>query len=746
MGSGTTTHLEPPASAPPCEARVVQTKGCPRLEINGHLHFPLLCWSWELARYTPAFRRAGINLINPYYQLSEGWRGPETYEWSTFFGLLEEVLKANPEAFFLPRLLLPAPRWWLEENSGECIRYAHPVEDEGSRRTIPLHGEGGIFAGWGGHHHASWASERYLKDMGNALADLVREVENTSWNRRIFGYQIGNGTTLGEWHYFGSHYLPDISARMVEKSGFAPSAEKRLTTTYGLLRDPAHEGDLIRYYEAFHRVCAQSIIHFAAIVKSAVPRSLVVGAFYDYQLESIWIQEGGHLAPEILLESDSIDFIAAPYAYQLSTRPGVEDWENDVDDEAGNWLGRARGVGGDGGYRPMTESLRRHGKLHVVEVDPSTYVETQQFHNGGSGSRTLQGTLDILSRDLGKLVATGSGGWLTDHGPRMTTGWYAEKPIVRRIREFSEIGRDSLDWDLSTTAEIVSVYQVKSAFPTEHWKRSPYFPRNDFIDFISFSFLNSQSRTLQRIGAPVDFLHLFDLADSDRHRYRLIFLPNAFYLKDAEFQSLHELLPDSGWTVVWYFAPGFIHPHRLDLSRMERLTGFSFDCLEQPGPLLIDLVQNSDAYPEMRFGFKRSVWPRFRIRDRGADVLGNWSDRSGPAFAIKKMNGWTSVYTGAAPLPVGVLRYLARISGCTLWSSKADIVFGGRECVQLIASSSGHREICLPRRLVRKGGTGAPAFRHRLKLRFGEVALFTPDHEPDRKSTGAPPQGPLQPS
>jgi len=55
--------------------------------------------------------------------------------------------------------------------------------------------------------------------------------------------------------------------------------------------------------------------------------------------------------------------------------------------------------------------------------------------------------------------------------------------------------------------------------------------------------------------------------------------------------------------------------------------------------------------------------PGSPVLDAGVQVLGDGIDNGRPAFASKSLDGWTSIYVGAAPLTVDVLRRIARDAG-----------------------------------------------------------------------------------
>lgn len=678
--------LQPLKREPPARAEVRVERGAPRLFLNGKEVFPLLAWSNDLIEFAPDFTFAGIDLFHPHYNLADGWREDGKHDWSGLVNLLSHLLAANPRAYFLIRLGLFAPEWWKAKHPQELIGYAVPLDE---RR-----GE------FGGVRHPSFASELWRRETEVVLRHFLRFVEQSPLRSRVIGYQIANGI-YGEWHYFGARYLPDTSPPMQRACAGAPDAEARMRASAGLFRDPAKEGEVIRYYQRFHDVCADTILYFAQVVKQETRGRALCGAFYTYLLENLWIQEGGHLAPQKVLASPLIDFVACPYTYQ-----------GDAYDGAGNWLGRSRGLGGDGGYRVLLESVKRHGKLYFAEIDPSTCLETQpeNMGNGGVGSESLRGSRLILRRDLAQMTAQGNAGWLFDIGP----GWYAEREFLDEIRSFVQLGKERVRWNLQSPAQVVAVFQPESFFVTAHWKTA----RGDGeYDLFGDYFLNKQSRAIQRIGAPVDFVDLADLREEDARRYRLFLLCNCFALEDEQIKRLRRLFEGSGATVVWLYAPGFVSSEGLSVERVSRLTGIAVRLLSDEGRMLIEADGRTFGLPGMHR-------PRFVVEDASAEVLGRWADGSGVAFTRKRAHGFTSVYVGTAPVPAESLRQLAWQAGVTLWSSQPDVVYASADCVSVTATTDGEREIRLPQPMRRWKALSSRGQVFRLWMREGETAIF----------------------
>ncbi len=671
---------------PPARAEVRVERGAPRLFINSREVFPLLAWSNDLIEFAPDFTHAGIYIFHPHYNLADGWREDGKHDWSGFTNLLSHLLGINPKAYFLVRLGVFAPDWWKARHPQELIGYACELDER--------QGE------FGGVRHPSFASEVWRRDTEAVLRHFLRFVEHSPLRSRVIGYQIASGI-YGEWHYFGARYLPDTSLPMQRACSGVPNAKARMHASLGLFRDPTKEGEVIRYYQRFHDVCADTILTFAQVVKQETRGRALCGAFYTYLLENLWIQEGGHLAPQKVLASSYIDFVACPYAYQGDARDG-----------AGNWLGRSRGLAGDGGYRVLLESVRRHGKLYFAEIDPSTCLETQpeNMGNGGVGSETLRGSRLILRRDLAHMTAQGNAGWLFDIGP----GWYAEGEFLEEIRAFVQLGRERVRWNLQSPAQVAAVFQPESFFFTAHWKTSP---GEGEYDLFGDYFLNRQSRAIHRLGTPVDFLDINDLKESDASRYRLFLLCNCFTLNGEQVERLRRLFAQSGATVVWFYAPGFVCHEGVSVERMSRLTGFSLRLLTEAGAMLIETGGRTFGLPGMH-------QPRFVVEDASAGELGRWKDGSGVAFARKQVDGFTSVYVGTAPVPVEILRPIAQEAGVRLWSSQPDIVYACADAVSVTATADGEREIRLPKpmRLWQSDSGRQTVFR--LRMHEGETVVF----------------------
>lgn len=721
-------------SESPCHCEIRMERGGARLFLNGKEEYPLFAVSASLLHTAPSYRKAGLRFLHPLIGLEDGWIGPGKYDWVRFDKYFARLLELVPDAFLFPRLHPYVPDWWKEAHPDELIKCGLPI-DAGQYKAPAQIIEGGFnWTALGDPYAASFASEIYKTESIAMLRDFLRHMESSPLISRMMGYQI-SGMHTGEWHYLGCRWLPDYSAPMEKLAGPIPSTERRINKGGPLMRDPEKDRDIIEFYRKYHKNTAETVASFGRVIKEETKRRVICGTFFCYVLENVMIQEAGHLVPEAVLTSPDFDYIATPYTYQRSNVPGYQRWDSDVIDDAGNWLGRARGVGGDGAYRVLSETIRRNNKMFISEMDPSTYLEPYRRSEGGSGSETVEGTLKILQRDLGQVFATGHAGWLFDFGHLMppfqaNRGWFDDAPMTKLIKSFVDMGaayRSKLD--ISPVSEIAAVYEPKTWLATEHWLAEAPWEHFGIVisDFFGHWMVNSQTRTINRVGAPTDFLYRFDLKPNDRSRFKLFLMVNTFFLTPDEVKQLQDLFKDSGATVVWFYAPGYIGPERFKPKQMEALTGFTFKRIDEPGPMMIRCLINDSGTRFFReFGVKKPHYPRFAVaeeEDKGIRVHGRWTDNDGIALASKEYNGFTSYYAGAGPLPVEVLRWIATKAGVTMWSSKPDNVRATKGAAMVVAADDGDRVVRFPQPMAPIGG-GAAKKEHLLTMEFGEVRLF----------------------
>jgi hypothetical protein len=712
--------LEPLRKEPPMRAEAKVEHGAARLVINGKAVAPFLFASVDLSDFVPDFAAIGCHMFQPRYNLADIWVGPGRYDFTGWDLHLARILYGDPRATFLIMVFLAPPRWWMDQNQDQLVRYAD--------------GTGFISDIWGGTMAASFASRKWLDDATAALRAALAHFEASPLRSRILGYHVANGI-YGEWHYFGASHLPDVSAPFT--AGFrrwaegaygssealghawglpmasfddvrAPTADERTHLDCDLFRDPARSRFVSDYYRFLHNLSADTLLHFAHVVKEATGRRVLCGALYCYLMENLWIQEGGHLSGPRALESPDLDYVSNPYSYQ-----------GRISDDAGNYLGTARGVGGDGAYRVPVASVRLHKKLYISETDTCSWLEfdPEMTGYGGEGTEDPEGTLRALRRDFAQALGEGVGTWLLELAP----GWYADGRIMAGIRRLRGLLERGATRDLSPVAEVAAVCQPESFFYTSHWKDSEAAE----FDLFDTYYLDTMNRALHRIGAPVDFLYVDDI---ERARdYKLYVFLNDFYLTDEQIAAVRRKVCRNGALAVWLYAPGFVAPTALSAERMGDLMGMRVERMDALGPLMVDVTDGQQPLTqgaEVRFGLGVRHGPRFAVVDPQATPLGDWDGTSRCAFAVKKAPDWTSVYIGAAPVPIGLLRNLAASAGVHLYSSRPDIIYANASYLALIANGAGQRVCHLPWPMRRVEGGPVQQGDSPVDVAHGDVVIW----------------------
>jgi hypothetical protein len=759
----------------PCRAEVRSERGGPRLFVNGQETVPVWGLSISLLETAENFEGMGMRLLQPQMGMASAWTGPGQYDFTALEAYLGRVLALAPDAYFFPRVQLLTPAWWKEAHPDETMRFGLdvPARYWDGWRTRPAdnplrEGDHQFTNFYGEAWEASYASDVWRRDTADMLRALVRFIEGSPLAARMMGYFFVHGNTE-EWNVGGDNWWPGYEAPMQREAGPVPTPAERLDASFGLLRDPAKEADVIRFYRRFHEVRAETIAELARALKEEMTTPVLTGTFFGYLMETPRIHESGHLAPKAVLDSPHVDVVACPYTYVATNDPAKARWESDLYDGAENWLGRSRGVGGDGSFRSMVESYRRRGKLYVSEIDPGSYRHRASVWKeiGGSGSMTAEGTVNILRRDFGNVLSAASGGWLYDFGPYNFSdwgldeatpgGWYGSPEIITAVGEVVRMMRARLDADISSVARVVVAGDPEGFLASRHWLHERPWPGQGirYTDLFNHWFFNAQARALYRGGQPVDLLYRDDLTAEDYRRYRLVLVPNSFLLTPEQVDTLHERLRGSGATVIWYYAPGLLRPEQtgraggVDLAQMERLTGFRFYQIDDPGPMLIEgTVPGAGT---RTFGIMSPSYysPRFSVAPGdGVEPLGHWTvaeptPAGGPrtALARRPMDGWTSVYAGTAPLPAEFLRQFAAEAGAAPWTDRPAVVNGSRAGAMVVCTDpptafgapTGATERPTPAPLtvtfpfpMRDEAGGEPRTVHTLPLRFGDVRLFTP--------------------
>jgi hypothetical protein len=694
-------------------------KGTPALYVNGKLTSQILA-----APYIPGpadftdFTRAGISIFNIYLRFD--WKGPEQYDFQKIDAKMDVYLNLKPDALFIPRILLTPGDWW-------CTTFPEDItmRDDGS--------PAGMF---GQRCHPSLASEHYRELSHKAMQAFIEHVEG-KYGKNILGYQVGNGFG-GEWLMFNSFweirpgqkpptkfgvedYSPparrEFRVWLKQKYGTEdklrrawhdhkvsfdtadpPDERERYSTTHGIFFDPAVSERVPDYFAFFNKMVSDVLLENAAWVKELTHRKKIVGSFYGYlwcNFPNLSVVHTGHLGMERVFSSPDVDFIASPYTYDN------------------------KGIGGPNNSQTLPADVQLHGKLYFNEVDTETHLHQRQWRWGNSlrNPKNFDETKALLMRDYAYALTNGFGMWWTD----LFGGTYHDDKIIDLLAQLKSIDNRYLQADRQSNADIAVVLD-ESSF-TYFGDGEPLFN----------ALLTAQKQwELGFIGAPWDPYLLSDMGNPKLRDYKLYIFLNTFHVTPQEREAVQRRLKRNGATAVWVYAPGYIQDN-LSVDNIRALTGIHVAETDSDGELHVDITSFDSPYTRRLSnptaygtdvnvadithwydhqlylkdprdpGLQRDL-PGFRINpqfwsdDPQAQVLGTLAGVNKPGLVVKKMPGWTSIYSSAPILPAALLRNIARAAGCHIYSDGADVVYANREFFGIYSPAGGSRTIHLLQR------------------------------------------------
>ena len=618
--------------------------------------------------YHREIAQAGIHLYGDWFGASTasdmGHVEPDRYDYAEYDRYFAAILDVDPEAYFIPHIGVTGPVWWQKAHPEEMCQF-----EDGKKGPT------------------SFASQRWRREMGEDLRRLIAYLRQAPYADRILGYMFYNGYTA-EWQMWGTWQpsrcdysepaLRAFRAFLTKRYG----SDERLRAAWGdpavtlaaapmpdwakrrpggpqVLRDPKTERQAIDFYEFSSNMDADALLDFARIVREATEGKSLVGTYYAYlTAHGINQQDSGHLAARRVFDSPDIDFLMSPPNYWYR-KPG----------EACTFMS-------------ATDSFRLRGKLWLDESDHRTHLT-----DPGSGygrASTLDETLGVFWREFAEVLTKRAAvSWFD-----MSGGWFSHPRLLADMGRGQEIFRDSLPWRKPFSPQI-GVFVDPQSF---YWMRPTA---------ANAALALHQVVTMPQSGAPWDFCLVDDIADPRLPDYKLYVFLNAFYMEPARREAIQAKLKRNGATALFYYAPGYLGPDGVTPEQMRALTGITIakDDREGKPQILIEaadpLAQGLPA--DKPLGAQRlTVSPIFYADDPEARVVGRMVDGKQPGLVVKRMEGWTSVYSGAMQLPQGLMRNIARAAGVHVWLETDDALYTDGQYVGVHAATDGTKTLTLP--------------------------------------------------
>lgn len=666
-------------------AEIRELNGAPALFINGKPATGLMYESQPFKLPgSPTFASAGLNIAMPQIRMEAIWQSPDKYDFRTLDAYMHKVLReGHSGTYVIGRLRLLPPDWWIEANPAEICVWKNAAGKSGRLR------------------YASFASEKWRKDTGKAVEDVVRHIENSDYADRVVGYNLlnafgpewehpsgdrfhdyGPANTLAFRKWLRNKYRNDegLSKAWNQKATIAeaniPPVSDRLTGDYYEFFNPSGKGNRIGDYIRFNdESVVSSISHIAGIIKRVTGGRNLVLAYYGYHFmwPSINFSQRGHQAIDRFLECPHVDGSGSAYQYRVR-EPG-------------------------GSTVPITTvaSLRLHNKMYFLEDDTRTHISTEDQEYGRA--RNAWETTNILKRNAAYAISEGAPLWYLDFGQI----WYEHPDVMPSIAQMAGLHQEALNRDRRRNAEIAVIVNQRSVtyLRSSNALTVPVLCRQYF-------------EQMPRIGAPFDTYILQDL--DKLPDYRLYIFLDTFALDEREKESIRRVVRKKGRTALWIYAPGYITESGLSDEAISEITGIELLSRNMSGQLRASLCDmqhpiTARCSPGVEWETSEPVGPVITSRDKDARVLGMLHvspgfdrlgrDRVGVEFgtglAVKEMNGWRSVWSGVPNMPAALLRGIAAYAGVHIYSDGDDFLCANNSMISIHARYAGKRTIRLPR-------------------------------------------------
>jgi len=654
----------------PNELTVVPHHGAPCIHVDGLPHHGLAFWHFPMERGISEwqlFARSGVH----FFQLDLNCWSTDSADWEA---ALSHTLAADPEAKIWLRISTLPTKAWLESNPDHV--QIHQDQNNGDEIKDIV----------------AFASPLWREETSAHLRRLVDYMESHHGDR-VWAYNIQAGD-CGEWAYSWKPVVSGYAPVQIEawrgwlRGRYADSAdlrvawndpqadfenaappawnERTLPNTWpstSHLIDPASECRLVDWLYFHGSAQAEALAVFASATRRALNergRRKLISAFHGYHIWPYGSAYGpcnaGFSDLDPVLKSPDIDILATPLSY-IHRNPG-----------------------GLYSHHALAATIRLHGKLFYAEDD--TFTHRASWTPWRYCCRDASDTLNILRRNLAGALTEGATQWWMDHN---SEDWYADAETESGIAAMRRLADAALAHDRSPIAEIAFITNEASF---RVLRQDPA-----LIDQL----WPKQQTELLRIGAPVDFVRVRDLAlaekNGDLARWKFVVVAGCLWLDHEERDLLRRTLLRDGRHVLFLHAQGICDGVRQDLSLASELTGIELKAYPDGGPCRGETVLDGQ---QLSWGTDKQITPILYSEDASAEALG-WLERQYYSVLMRKAQpGWTSLWSGVPGLPWNLLGRMAEAAGVHRYLDDGSQVMANAGLLAVHPAGDGRRTMRLP--------------------------------------------------
>lgn len=545
----------------------------------------------KFINYHRMFAEAGVKVHTSI--LHSGWVGVDEYDYLETDKVIESIMQIN-DIYYMPRIKLNVPVSWCKDNPEDVFVYDKPLTKDEILNAVDTTKQDILgYESSRGYYQAgeyidtrpnvggiislqSLSSKKWLNDAAEALKRLIVRIENSKFADRIIGYQVAFGPCGESMHWgratnrygdYGINHLKNFydfgickygKREILSEKWFQPDISRNnitipdVLTRYGrkdtlkeFFRGSKEDIILVDYDEFLSNNVVDALNLFGKTVKEN-SNNKICGGFYGYFIHIGNAGYAGHLELEKLLNTDYIDFLAAPIPYYR------------------------RSVGEPSGEMCSAQSVNLK-KLWVDEIDIRTHKAPIQT-DGLECCKNIDDTVTIFWREAVKCISHNSSFWWMDLGG----GWFDDKELIPHLKSILKFNKTVRSKKHESVSDVLIVVDEKSIYNMTVSEELKYAFLEDFICEAHCS------------GALVDVYRYADLFKMDLSQYKLIIFAYNFNVNEEEFKSLK--LPEN-CTIMYNYAFG-IHSDKYLVKNIKKLTGF--DVLE-------DGMYDKYRFPKLKF-------------------------------------------------------------------------------------------------------------------------------------------------
>lgn len=626
------------------------------------------------------FGKAGVNIVQVDSCIYYGWEKDKPFNFDEIERELMGAVKANPNAAVIMRLHINPPVWWLRENMEEAVGYAEKEPlDTGVQERLITNDEKAVL-------RVSLASEKWMKEAGEYVAQLCKHLSNSEAGDRLIGIMPACGV-YGEWHQWGlfedesdygismqkrfRRYVKEIygteealsKAWGTEIKSFdkimPPTVFEKNDISNGIYRDLIEDAKVIDYVKCIQLVVIEAIMHFCKIVKESFDKNIVTGAFYGYHFDMFadLASFAGHLEPHKLMECPYIDYIAAPLPYMNNRHTD--------------------------GYlmsRSLVESVGLNKKLWLDEMDQRPVGISLDMPKGDP--EKLDDTITLLKRDIIGVLMRGAGAWYFDHrivpGGDLykKEGWWDYPKSMEAITKIQKFISERME--VSTP----KVNDVAVVFDTDTY----YYMRK--IPLGEFKTEEALLKAIGRSGAGCDYIHINDLPKTDIERYKCVIFISAVKINSELRDFINNKMKKDGRHIIWCYNTGYYNDDSMKLENITELT--EIDAVIDNGNSDYKInIDGIESINNIEFSQKQ------RVRPDGGEVIAHFVDDGKPAVAYSEKGEYTSWHISVPVNNPSVMRGILKKTGAHIYCDKDASVCAGRGLVLICANEPGEYKVTL---------------------------------------------------